>query len=223
MNVLVDGDARPLPEAAAWLATVRIAAADDPARWEAASEVRPPDIHPAEWLEAELLTDPRRRAQWLAGRRAAKLAVARVLGARALDPATLAVRSRDRFGRPARPALWSRGERLGLHVSVAHAEHLAAAVASPTHLVGVDVVERADVGEPDPWTWSAREAAYKAELGDEAFVPDDWHVEREPDRVHGTATDRRARGRAVRVRWLGDVPGAHLVAVGFRAHERSSA
>lgn len=217
-----EGETRALPEAHAWLATVRIAADTDPARWSAAIECRPPDIHPAEWLEAETLTDSRRRMQWLAGRRAVKRALSRALAVAEWDPASLAVRSRDRFGKPVRPSVWSRGARLDLHVSISHGEQIAAAVVSPIHAMGVDVVESATGGDPDAWTWSAREAAYKASAGHEAFVPEDWRIEHAEARAHGTAIHRRAPGRRVRVSWIGDVAGAHVIAVGFSSHERSS-
>ncbi len=217
-----EGETRALPEARAWLATVRVAADTDPARWSAAIECRPPDIHPAEWLEAETLTDSRRRMQWLAGRRAVKLALAQGLDVFEGDPASLAVRSRDRFGRPVRPSVWSRGARLALHVSISHGERIAVAVVSPIHAVGVDVVESESDGDPDAWTWSAREAAYKASAGHEAFVPEDWHVEHAEARIHGAAIHRRARERRVRLRWLGDVTGAHVIAVGVPHRERSS-
>lgn len=242
-------DARPasrlLRDAGAVLATVRIAARDDPpwmdTPWIDAAERRPDDIHPAEWLEAEVLTDPARRRQWLAGRRAAKEALAGLLGVHRFEPGAYAIRSRDRFGRPARPTVWSGGRVLDVHLSVSHGERVAAALVSRVHRVGVDVVDARDGGAPDPraldlhtpdphgldaWSWSAREAAYKVGPGDHEFVPEDWQVERQrrgpsagPGPGPGRAIHRRPGSRPIPVRWLDDVPGAHVVAVCWRPGE----
>ncbi|MBK7973708.1 MAG: hypothetical protein IPK07_10680 [Deltaproteobacteria bacterium] len=219
---------RALPEAAAWLATVAVAADGTPG-WHAASAHRPADIHPAEWLEAEVLTDPARRRQWLAGRRAAKLALARLLGDEDFEPALHAIRSRDRFGHPTRPTVWRAGRRLDVHVSLAHGDRLAAAIASLVHRVGVDVVDAAvpgHDGDREPWVFSAREAAYKVgaiATRDEPFRPDEWRVERAAAQPHGTVSHHRLRGHALPVRWLGDVPGAPVLAVSWNRDERSAA
>jgi 4'-phosphopantetheinyl transferase EntD len=211
-----------LDDADALLATARVGTAED-AGARAASEHRPDDIHPAEWLEAEILTDPRRRLQWLAGRRAAKHTLARFLGVTAFDPAAYAIRSRDRFGRPARPTVWSGGKQVAVHLSISHGESLAAAIVGRSRRVGVDVVDEGQVLLPDPWIWSAREAAYKAGSEEHAFVPEDWRVDRARPSVSGTATHRRSGTHPVRVRWLGDISGARVVAVCWSEDERSAA
>lgn len=224
-----DGAAtRPLPEASAWLATVAIAA-ESALGWHAAFAHRPAYIHPAEWLEAEVFTDPARRRQWLAGRRAAKAALARLLAEEDFEPARLAIRSRDRFGRPTAPMVWRDGRRLALHVSVAHGDRLAAAIASRDHRVGVDVVDALRLDEPgdvDPWLFSAREAAYKVgepATRDEPFRPADWHVERGESRDRGRVRHDRLGARGLPVRWLGDVPGSAIFAVSWVREERSAA
>lgn len=228
MSAPLETATRALPEATAWLATVAIGA-EGAIGWHAASALRPHDIHPAEWLEAEVLTDPARRRQWLAGRRAAKAALARLLGDHAFEPAAHVVRSRDRFGRPARPTVWRGGRRLAIHLSVAHGERVAAAIASIEHRVGVDVVDggagpREDAAEP--WLFSAREAAYKVgalATRDEPFRPDDWRVEGESARGDGTVSHPRLGARSLPVRWLRDLPGGAVLAVSWSRDERSAA
>ena len=220
---------RALAEAGAWLALVAIDA-EGSIGWQAASVHRPAEIHPAEWLEAEVLTDPARRRQWLAGRRAAKAALASVLGEDAFEAAAHVVRSRDRFGRPARPTVWRGGRRVPVYLSVAHGERVAAAIASLDHRVGVDVVDherdlRHGVGK-EAWLFSAREAAYKVgalATREEPFRPDDWRVERDPAHELGRVRHDRLGARALPVRWLCGVPGAPVLAVSWSPDERSAA
>jgi 4'-phosphopantetheinyl transferase EntD len=123
---------------------------------------RPAWLAPAEWEEAAALHHPARRAQWLAGRLAAKRALAAVGALAACSPggagagaaarrantaaggllARLVVRTRDGAGRPVAPRVLAGGRPLAVALSIAHGEHLAvAAAAHGRRPLGLDVVE----------------------------------------------------------------------------------
>lgn len=155
---------------------------------------------PGSWLadaeRAELARwqAPQRRAQFLAGRLAAKQLVRRLLGRHTLDLSAIEIHSQDARGRGTPPAIRVGGQPLPWRLSIAHTERgaLAAATLSPRVAVGVDLVR----GDWDPrglirfwctpaeqaWmarnpryspaaVWAAKEAAYKAAGGGEPFRP----------------------------------------------------
>jgi phosphopantetheinyl transferase (holo-ACP synthase) len=145
------------------------------------AELRPEWITAAEWTEAELLTNERRRRQWLGGRLAAKRALQIALGRHRQLPSGfrwqhLNIRSRDHSGRPTPPRCWYRQSPLPALVSISHSEGWATAAASCFFSVGVDLVAKVEEQRLhcDAWRWAAAEAVFKSCRFDRGFEPGRW-------------------------------------------------
>lgn len=136
-------------------------------------------VHPTDRLLAALLpaerallggaATPKRRAELTAGRIAARAALGRLIGPEGAGAAIL----RDDAGGTARPvAISARGARLPVHVSITHADGLAAAAAA-TEPIGVDLVALEPLGEAfAEEAFSADElAAWERWLGDARGSP----------------------------------------------------
>jgi phosphopantetheinyl transferase len=139
---------------------------------------------------------PRRRAEFAAGRAAARAALARLLGPAARRCVVL----REAGAGTAPVAVGSEGARLPAHVSITHAAGIAVALAG-TERLGVDLVQ------VEPLDRAFRE---------EAFAPDElaaWEAFT-GDRAGG---DRAAcaafAAKEVAVKWLGTGLGLPLLAV----------
>jgi phosphopantetheinyl transferase (holo-ACP synthase) len=99
----------------------------------------------AERAELLMLTDERRRNEWLAGRWVAKQLL--IQAGMAEGPADIEICSRDVRRRGSRPRIQVAGRPVGNTLSIAHTSKgtIAALAASEQQLVGVDLVDLADV------------------------------------------------------------------------------
>jgi phosphopantetheinyl transferase len=192
--------------------------------------VRPGDaalagLHPRERGLVAASATPKRRAEFAAGRCAARAALARLLGAAAHGAAVL--RPPSGGGRPV--AVHAGGEPLPAHVSISHAAGIAAAAAAPA-AVGIDVValepldrafceEAFPAGELSAWerwlgarglhapclAFAAKEAAVKW-LGTGLTVP-----------LHGVRVTPAGRRKAARLGGLDALAVELRIATGGRS------
>ncbi len=155
---------------------------------------------PGPWLAQAELAElagwqaPQRRAEFLAGRLAAKQVIWQLAGRQGLELSAIEIRSQDAGGQGRRPAVQVAGQPAPWRLSIAHTQRgaLAAASLRPHTAVGVDLVpvdwdcrsvvrfwftpaERAWLADGPGFgaagVWAAKEAAYKAAGGGEPFRP----------------------------------------------------
>lgn len=133
-------------------------------RAPSAVHVRPQWLHPAEWEEAEAVTDRWRRWQWLAGRLAARQVLALAGGPSGREVRVL---SRAPSGCPMSPQVFVGGSARADWLSIAHDGALAVAVIA-SRPVGVDIVAPGRLCGDAARRWALHEARFKLQAAVEA-------------------------------------------------------
>ena len=138
--------------------------------------------------------DPRRRKEWSLSRLVAKQLILDVAVEQPTSPQSIYIRSRDELGRGVRPVVMIDGRSACCSLSISHIKSavVVAVCADPFVTVGVDLVQKAELGkgflrtwfdedeqsriDPDDAEeicrlWAVKEAVYKAGNQNDPFAP----------------------------------------------------